>query len=177
MKPHYIDRTYGETDHWYWVNRYFLLVLGLTKDDLLNSIDFPSGILYKSSSRTVNLFLSWNTSLLDKSQVWERACCGWNPRRLGRLDLLHLLLLALQEEEGRGEEKAGGGGGGGGGEEKGQRRFWKRPRWRKKSLFQYEYVLEERNVWKILKAPFTLRTFLVPHQLLQDLLYKHIVNI
>ena len=127
MKPHYIDRTYGETDHWYWVNRYFLLVLGLTKDDLLNSIHFPSGILYKSSSRTdfntVNLFLSWNTSLLDKSQVWERACCGWNPWHLGRLDLLHLLLLALQEEEGRGEEKAGGGGGGG--EEKGQRRFCK----------------------------------------------------
>ena len=29
MKPHYIDRTYGETDHWYWVNRYFLLVLEL----------------------------------------------------------------------------------------------------------------------------------------------------
>jgi len=22
MKPHYIDRTYGETDHWYWVNRF-----------------------------------------------------------------------------------------------------------------------------------------------------------
>ena len=41
MKPHYIDRTYGETDHWYWVNRYFLLVLGLTKDNFVNSIYFP----------------------------------------------------------------------------------------------------------------------------------------
>ena len=25
MKPHYIERTYGETDHWYWLNRYFFL--------------------------------------------------------------------------------------------------------------------------------------------------------
>jgi len=22
MKPHYIERTYGETDHWYWFNRF-----------------------------------------------------------------------------------------------------------------------------------------------------------
>ena len=81
---------------------------------------------------------------------------------------LHLLLLATQEEEGRGEEEAGGAG-----EEKGgERKFRKRPRWRKKShiwytstvagpskgqksLFYeyyfylcsfYEYVLERRNV-------------------------------
>ena len=59
-----------------------------------------------------------------KSQVWERACCGWNLRQLGHLDLLRLLLLAIQEEEGNGEEEKGGG------EEKdgGEGRFGKRPR-------------------------------------------------
>merc|ERR1712032_1258882 len=41
-------------------------------------------------------------------QVWERACCGWNLRQLGHLDLLRLLLLAIQEEEGNREEKGGG---------------------------------------------------------------------
>ena len=86
------------------------------------------------------------TSLfLTNIQVWERACCGGNPRHLNRLNLLHLLLLALQEEEGcGGEEEAGWGGGEE--EKRGGRRFWKTPQWRKKSLFEYEYVLEERNV-------------------------------
>ena len=60
-----------------------------------------------------------------KSQVWERACCGWNLRQLGHLDLLRLLLLAIQEEEGNGEEEKAGGEKGG--EKGGEGRFEKRP--------------------------------------------------
>ena len=45
----------------------------------------------------------------DISQVWDRARCGWNPRQLGHLNLLHLRLLAIQEEEDCREEKTGGG--------------------------------------------------------------------
>ena len=47
MKPHYIDRTYRETDHWYWIQRYFWYFYWSTdnfhlywiyKDDIVSSI-------------------------------------------------------------------------------------------------------------------------------------------
>ena len=55
-----------------------------------------------------------------ESQFWERACCG-RDLDLGRINLLRLLLLAIQEEEGRGEEEAGGEEERGGGEEGGRK--------------------------------------------------------
>ena len=41
-------------------------------------------------------------------QVWQHTGCWRNPRHLGQLGLLRLLLLAVQEDqEGEGEEEKG----------------------------------------------------------------------
>ena len=62
-----------------------------------------------------------------ESQFWERACCR-RDLDLGRINLLRLLLLAIQEEEGNGEEEKAGGEGKGEEKDRGEGRFGKRSR-------------------------------------------------
>ena len=38
MKPHYIDRTFDGTDHWYWLNRYLFVDVLQLKSQILSSI-------------------------------------------------------------------------------------------------------------------------------------------